>query len=51
MIITACKRSCGQVMFLHLSVIHSVHMGGHAWGAVRGGGDVAGACDGGAGRA
>ena len=36
-IITARKRSCGKVMFLHLSVSHSVHMeacvakGGFAW--------------------
>ena len=28
MIITARKRSCGKVMFLHLSLSHSVHMGG-----------------------
>ena len=26
-IFTACKRSCGKVMFLHLSVSHSVHRG------------------------
>ena len=25
------KRSCGKVMFSHLSVSHSVHGGGHAW--------------------
>ena len=28
MFITARKRSCGKVMFLHLSVSHSVHRGG-----------------------
>ena len=27
-IFTARKRSCGKVMFLHLSVSHSVHRGG-----------------------
>ena len=27
------QRSCGKVMFLHLSVCHSVHRGRHAWGA------------------
>ena len=33
------QRSCGKVMFLHLSVCHSVHRGRHAWGGgVRGGG-------------
>ena len=32
------QRNCGKVMFLHLSVCHSVHRGRHAWGAVRGGG-------------
>ena len=41
-IFTARKRSCGKVMFLHLTVSHSVHraacmvegacvVGGHAW--------------------
>ena len=30
-IIAARKRSSGKVMFLHLSVSHSVHRGGHAW--------------------
>ena len=25
---TVCKRGCGKVMFLHLSVSHSVHKGG-----------------------
>ena len=28
MFITAHKRSCGKVLFLHLSVSHSVHRGG-----------------------
>ena len=32
------QRSCDKVMFLHLSVCHSVHRGRHAWGAVFGGG-------------
>ena len=27
------QRSCGKVMFLHLSVCHSVHRGRHAWGS------------------
>ena len=27
-LITARKRSCGKVMFLHLSISHSVHLGG-----------------------
>ena len=27
------QRSCGKVMFLHLSVCHSVDRGRHAWGA------------------
>ena len=30
-LITARKRSCGKVLFLHLSVSHSVHLGGKVY--------------------
>ena len=44
-LVTACKGSCGKVMFLHLSVSHSVHRGGHVGGTSgRGACIVVGAC-------
>ena len=49
--VTGCKQSCRKVLFLHLSVSHSVHIGacmvggicsgGHAWGMC-----MAGVCGG-----